>query len=67
MTIKMIVENRMNITDSAELAYEEERISKNKTASYFLLIYFITHIKKNGLKWIGCSDFSTAANTYDFF
>lgn len=23
MTIKMILENRMNITDSAELAYEE--------------------------------------------
>ena len=57
----------MNITDSVGLAYEEERISKNKTASYILLIYFITHFKKIGLKWIGCSDFSTAANTYDFF
>ena len=50
MTIKMILENRMNITDSAELAYEEERISKKKTASYFLLIYFITHIKKDNLE-----------------
>ena len=50
MTIKMTLENRMNITDSAELAYEEERISKNKTASYFILIYFITHIKKVDLE-----------------
>ena len=50
MTIKMILENRMNITDSVGLAYEEERISKKKTASYFLLIYFITHIKKDDLE-----------------
>lgn len=50
MTIKMILENRMNITDSVGLAYEEERISKNKTASYILLIYFITHIKKVDLE-----------------
>ena len=35
MTIKMILENRMNITDSAELAYEEERISKKKAAQLF--------------------------------
>ena len=46
MTNKMILENRMNITDSVGLAYEEERISKNKTTSNFPLIYFITHIKK---------------------
>ena len=50
MTIKMILENRMNITASVGLAYEEERISKNKTASYILLIYFITHIKKDDLE-----------------
>ena len=31
----MILENRMNITDSAELAYEEERISKKKAAQLF--------------------------------
>ena len=35
MTIKMILENRMNITDSAELAYEEERISKKKAVELF--------------------------------
>ena len=50
MTIKMILKNRMNITDSVGLAYEKERISKNKTASYILLIYFITHIKKVDLE-----------------
>ena len=31
----MILENRMNITDSAELACEEERISKKKAAQLF--------------------------------
>ena len=31
----MILENRMNITDSAELACEEERISKKKAAELF--------------------------------
>ena len=40
MTIKMILKNRMNITDSVGLAYEEERISKNKTAYYFLVNIF---------------------------
>ena len=46
MTIKMTLENRMNITDSAELAYEKERISKNKTASYFLVnIFHYSHQK----------------------
>ena len=35
MTNKMILENRMNITDSAELACEEERISKKKAAELF--------------------------------
>lgn len=35
MTNKMILENRMNITDSAELACEEERISKKKAAQLF--------------------------------
>ena len=35
MTIKMILENRMNITDSAELACDEERISKKKAAELF--------------------------------
>ena len=46
MANKMILENRMNITDSAELAYEKERISKNKTASYFLVhIFHYSHQK----------------------
>lgn len=35
MTNKTILENRMNITDSAELACEEERISKKKAAELF--------------------------------
>ncbi len=35
MANKMILENRMNITDSAELACEEERISKKKAAELF--------------------------------
>lgn len=35
MTNKMILENRLNITDSAELACEEERISKKKAAELF--------------------------------
>ena len=35
MTIKMILENRMNITGSVVLAYEEERISKNKMHPIF--------------------------------
>lgn len=35
MTNKMILENRMNITDSAELAREEERISKKKAVQLF--------------------------------
>ena len=35
MAKKMILENRMNITDSAELACEEERISKKKAAELF--------------------------------
>lgn len=35
MTNKMILENRMNITDSAELACEEERISKKKAVQLF--------------------------------
>lgn len=35
MTNKMILENRLNITDSAELAREEERISKKKAAELF--------------------------------
>ena len=47
MTIKMILKNRMNITDSAELAYEEERSSKKKTASYFLVnIFHYSHQKR---------------------
>ena len=35
MTNKMILENRLNITDSAELACEEERISKKKATQLF--------------------------------
>lgn len=35
MTNKMILENRLNITDSAELACDEERISKKKAAQLF--------------------------------
>ena len=35
MTNKMILENRLNITDSAELACDEERISKKKAAELF--------------------------------
>lgn len=35
MTNKMILENRLNITDSDELAREEERISKKKAADLF--------------------------------
>lgn len=35
MTSKMILENRLNITDSAELACEEERISKKKAVQLF--------------------------------
>ena len=35
MANKMTLENRLNITDSAELAYEEERISKKKAAQLF--------------------------------
>lgn len=35
MTNKMILENRLNITDSAELACEEERISKKKAVQLF--------------------------------
>ena len=35
MTNKIILENRLNITDSAELACEEERISKKKAAELF--------------------------------
>ena len=35
MANKMTVENRLNITDSAELAHEEERISKKKAVQLF--------------------------------
>lgn len=35
MANKMTLENRLNITDSAELAREEERISKKKAAELF--------------------------------
>ena len=35
MTNKMILANRLNITDSAELACDEERISKKKAAELF--------------------------------
>ena len=35
MAIKMTLENRLNITDSAELAPEEERVSKKKAAELF--------------------------------
>lgn len=35
MTNKMILENRLNITDSAELACDEERISKKKVVQLF--------------------------------
>lgn len=35
MTNKMILENRLNITDSAELACDEERISKKKAVQLF--------------------------------
>ena len=35
MTNKMILENRLNITDSAELVCDEERISKKKAAELF--------------------------------
>ena len=35
MTNKMILENRLNITDSAELARDEERISKKKAVQLF--------------------------------
>lgn len=35
MTNKIILENRFNITDSAELAREEERVSKKKAAELF--------------------------------
>ncbi len=35
MTNKMILENRLNITNSDELAHEEERISKKKAAELF--------------------------------
>ncbi len=35
MTNKMILENRLNITNSDELAREEERISKKKAAELF--------------------------------
>ena len=35
MTNKMILENRLNITDSAGLACEEERISKKKATQLF--------------------------------
>lgn len=35
MTNKMALENRLNITDSDELAREEERISKKKAADLF--------------------------------
>ena len=35
MTNKMTLENRLNITDSDELAREEERISKKKAADLF--------------------------------
>ena len=35
MANKMTLENRLNITDSAELAREEERISKKKAAQLF--------------------------------
>ena len=35
MAIKMTLENRLNITDSAELAREEERVSKKKAAELF--------------------------------
>ena len=35
MTNKMILENRLNITDSAELACEEEQISKKKAVQLF--------------------------------
>ena len=35
MTNKMILENRLNITDSAELARDEERTSKKKAAELF--------------------------------
>jgi len=35
MTNKMILENRLNITDSAELSCDEERISKKKAVQLF--------------------------------
>lgn len=35
MTNKIILENRLNITDSAELARDEERISKKKAVQLF--------------------------------
>lgn len=35
MTIKMILENRMNITDSAELAYEKNKSEKIKLHPIF--------------------------------
>ena len=35
MANKMILENRLNITDSDELAREEERISKKKAVQLF--------------------------------
>ena len=35
MTNKMILANRLNITDSAELACDEERISKKKAVQLF--------------------------------
>lgn len=35
MTNKMILENRLNITDSDKLAREEERVSKKKAVQLF--------------------------------
>ena len=43
----MALENKLGITDSAQLAREEERISKKKTASYFLVnIFHCSHQKR---------------------
>jgi len=38
--LKMILENKLNITDQAELAREEERISKTRAKEMFELGIF---------------------------
>lgn len=43
MTNKMILENRLNITDSAELACDEERISKRKLYNYLITNYLLCY------------------------